>query len=227
MTKLNDLLKSKPAGSEWFTIQAPEELRVWTTKNPWKDEFEKEYNVKLDSVEVSTVIDIGKGIRNRESFSKKTPLIVCGRKIVNGFISTTMTKKARFTVIADSIREFSAIMQKLSAIVEASSWSVSKIKIFSDGKVVEFRKHDPDGNGIDLFLYSVGTGKERMLYPNIPYNVQQNLCKGFIERFAHCTASVEKIPVHGCSLKKRIHKEQLKELRKKSIHVARRAYGLK
>jgi len=210
MTRLSNVLDTKKPGEEWYSIQAPEELHTWNIKNPWKEDFYKEYGVYLFGAKFRTDIDVKKFPPER--YTKKSPLLLSsGSKVEQGQVKTRMVTTASFFIRADTAKELSRSMTEISKNFNASIWFTKNIYILSQDRKVEFKYHNPDGHGASLMFWAEHHGTNHRLYPDVALHWQQELCKGFIERVSHCTAGIEEVPVHACALEAKIKHAQIRK----------------
>ena len=203
MVKLSTLLQYKKPGDTWQSILAPEEFKWWTMENKWKTDCFKKFNVSIAGVHISA-FEPGKS--NTVSFKQKEPLFLkCGIDIRKGRVTTTNRKAATFRFRVDSIIELNSALTELSQMYEFDSWEMKQIELYNpqESCYIFFTIHNPDGNGPNLSLWSVKSGRSETLYPDISYIEQKRVCGGFEYNFAHCIASKEEVLVHGCAIEKK------------------------
>ena len=212
--RLTDILKAKKSGDEWYCIEAPEEVQMWSYKKPWSRNLFDEYGVEPCLVSIRAGSGTGEG--NTEKFTKKSPMrLDNGILLDKGQISTAQTVNASFTIPFDSPVEFNETMKELSEKTGLFVWEVKRLKVWGNGGLIEYKKHNPNGTGAALLLFRVTKEKISKLYPDIMLSEQLALVGKFQERTAHCTATEQTELIHACALKLKTKKRQLK-LRKKS-----------
>jgi hypothetical protein len=200
--KLKDVLKGKKVGDEWFSIVAEEGTHVWTLKNGWRDDFRKDFGVGLISVTFrgELIEEIKKECRR---YNKRAPYYLDdGTMIKQGTVKSKKVKTFTVALEVGSHREVNRYMEEISLNEGITAWDTKQIVISSNDCELLYKVHNPNGTGAVLSFYRLKDGPNESFYPDVLYNTQVNLAKGFCERVVHCTA----IPpdkddlVHGCAI---------------------------
>lgn len=208
--KLNTLLQSKEPGDTWQTIRAPERYLFWTAENEWPDSFKESFGVSLRAVRI---LGGGSDKPVTAKYTSKNRLYLdCGVDILNGYVTTTSRKSIAMTLRVDGTTELNMAMRELSTTHEIESWQIQNIEIFNakENSIVKFSRHNPDSNGIDLYLLIVNIFKKELWYPEISLFDQQRYCAKFQYHFAHCSCEIQEIKSHACALRKNLPAQGVK-----------------
>lgn len=206
--KLKELLKTKKPGDEWYSLHAPEEVRMWVSTKPWKKGTFSKRGVRLLAVSFNSWSE---GASNKETFTFKAPLnLKCGVELTGNY-KTRQTVSANLKCRVDDVVEFNAVMKELSSKTSMHTWEINKINVYNpkESVEIEFSIHNPDSNGSGLYLYRVIREKTSTIYPNIALSDQMRYVDKFYENLAHCTANQVTEMVHACGLEKKIPKKQI------------------
>ncbi len=214
--KLDDILKQKQEGDEWYSFQMPEEFHIWTLSNEWKGGVFKKYNLKISTLSVSGAIEIGKA---EVKYNHRAPLILdCGIDIRKGQTTTSTTHKASFGPLnADSAVEVNEILKELSHKYKIPIWTIRTMRVYvPDGRELHFKIHSPNGTGSSLYFWRLKDGDRDILYSDVSLNEQQNLTSLTHMTLAHCTAVKQEGLGHACKLLQMKAKEIKKSRNKTS-----------
>lgn len=209
MPKLKDVLQHKNIGDEWFSFLAPEQYHKWDVSNPWDFKEFRKLDVSLLSVAVQSNEDVP-NTKNITKFSLKDPYYLekTGVEIVEGHIGTKVKRMGSAKFRCDGVIELNRIMKELSQKSGISFWWIISMEISNNksGGIVTFRRHNPDGHGVSLFLWRIKTEDYSKLYPDISLNEQHSYIGKFRGFAAKCQCSQETTKTHGCSIDKSVHK---------------------
>jgi len=211
--KLKELLKTKKPDDEWYSVHAPEEVRVWTTRKPWKKGTFSKKGVRALAVAVFGQIETSEA---QESFTMKSPLVLnCGVELT-GKVRSRQYVNVSLKGRVDDCMEINRVMKELSSRMGIKNWEVRKLTVYNPNEAVdvEFELHNPDGHGSGLYLFRVCKGKVARIYPNIMLSDQLKYVDRFYENIAHCRAKQIVETVHGCALEKKKPKRQIKRRKK-------------
>lgn len=213
VVKLKEMLKIKKPGDEWYSLHAPEELRIWQKSKPWKKGSFSDRGVKLLSVSFRAYSETSD---TREKFSLKTPMVLKGGGELFGDYRIRQIKSASLKGRFDDCTDFNVNMKELCKKTGLDFWEISKLSVYNPKVAVEveFAIHNPDGSGASLYLYRIIKEKTSRLYPTIMLSDQLKYVDRFYENLAHCTADEVTNLVHACGLKKKRPKKQIKTKKK-------------
>jgi len=212
--KLSDILKNKNPGDEWYTLEAPEEVRIWQMEHPWEANFFRERRVSPLSISVRSR---EKSSTNTQKFTEKVPMkMKCGID-VTGRLVTKQIKSFHGKARVDSCVEINEFLKELSEKTGLSFWETFNLRIYNPKHAVEieFKILNPDGHGAGLFLNRIYKGKMSKLYPEIYLSDQQLYVADFYSNLSHCTAVKHQTVGHGCAIEKKIKKKQI--VKKKNV----------
>jgi len=211
--KLKELLKFKKSGDEWYSLHAPEELRIWQKSKPWKKGSFSKRGVRLVSVSFRSYKEISDVCQR---FTLKSPMSLESGGDLYGDYRTRQTKSASLKGRFDDCTDFNRHMKELCVKTELDVWEIHKINVYNPVQAVEieFTIHNPDGNGAGLYLYRVIKEKTSRMYPTIMLSDQLKYVDMFYENLAHCTADEVTSMVHACGLTKKKPKKQIKTKKK-------------
>ena len=221
-TKLEDILRNKNAGDEWYAIEAPEELRCWIQEHRWKADIFRDNGLSLAGIKVESSDQTGKLSVDR--YTPKNPMrLKCGAEIYKGQFGTTTTKKMIAKFRTDGVIEMNEVMNELCDFTGLTSWDIKQLEVYNSdkGATIEFEVHDPDSNGKLLYVYAVHRNGSRRFYHEVLISEQQELLNSFQNRFAHCTAGKFNLMGHTCALRKKTPKKQIKRRKKKKSNHAK------
>ena len=200
---LPEILQHKKVGDTWFSYIAPEEFHIWQA--PWNRDVWKKYGVQMMSVGVFANETV-KNTRNEIRYSRKHPLYLekTGIEITAGVTTTKQKRSGSFKFRVDSIIEFNEAMRELVKETEIKFWQLKSIEISNSktGGICEFRRHNPDGNGVNFYFWRLEIDKSSKLYPDINITDQEHYLGNFKQHFAACECSEALQKFHGCVLQK-------------------------
>jgi len=208
--RLKDVLESKGPGDEWYTYEAPEELRYWTKGSPWDKKIFNSNGLALVSVWAESIERAGTA--SVVKYTRKNPLrLDCGVE-VEGQLGTALQKKgiARFRV--DDVIELNTAMKELSEASGHETWEIRGFGVYNARRGVDvvFKIFDPDTNGTSLFAHSYTRDGHRRLFPDVLQGEQRDILGNFQERLAHCTHVETRGMGPSCALRKKVKKKQIK-----------------
>lgn len=210
--KLKELLKTKKPGEEWYSLHAPEELRIWQKSKPWKKGSFSKRGVKFFSASFHASKQMSS---IHQVYTVKSPMVLdCGE--LYGDYKTIQTKSATFKGRFDNCVDFNTYMKELCEKTQLDVWEIKKLNIYNpkESVEIEFTIHNPDGHGVGLYLYRIIYDKASRMYPNIMLSEQMKCVDRFYENLAHCTADEITMKIHACGLEKKIPKKQIKTKKK-------------
>jgi hypothetical protein len=205
----NDALAGKASGDEWYCYEAPEEFHIWTLAHPWPADSFREYGVALLAITVRSATLTGEESRDR--YNTRNPLrLDCGVEINQGFYQMSQTKASKARMRVADPAELEDAMREWSKKTGLETWEVKELVIYNaaKGAEVEFKCHNPDGNGASLYLFRVTNDGGSRLYTHVTLHEQGELLGGFHEKLAHCTFTNALVP--SCSIKKKLKPKQIK-----------------
>jgi len=217
--RLEDLIKKKKPGDVWVSLEAPSELRFWNAKLPWKAGIFQEKGMSILSISVKASGASGK--ENRVTYTKGKPLVLgSGIHINKGFLSTTQSKSASFSLRVDSVTELKECLVELSNITGFTQWEVRRLEVYNKSKGIktEFKIFNPNcvksGDKLSAFRFENGDGSK--LYPEVSYRSQMEALDKFCETHTKCTLKIpdEPKPEVTCADKQKTYSSEIK-LRKK------------
>ena len=200
--KLSEILKHKKPGENWYSYLAPEEYHFWDLKNPWNSKKFKKYNVQIRSVSV-------KGVKQRDDNSKdnlirkNNPLhLDNGVTIYWGSETESSLFTYFYKIRIDGMIELNECLALLAEKKGIKQWETKTIEVINpkEGAICHFKRHNPDGNGVNLYLYRAEVGKDSWLYPDLLLATQELYCGNFRQYFAACKCLEQKVKMHGCVL---------------------------
>lgn len=197
---LQDILQAKKVGEKYYSLEAPEELHVWTRKNKWaRDAFLSR------GVEPQVFTVKGEFCPPTETtkFTAKNPMNLRknGLLIKRGLLVISQSKRASFTFPAEDVPEINSIMEELSEETDINTWQIQRLRIWSKDALVNFKRHNPNSTGVSLFLYSVKRNKKERKYPEVMLSEQFELVGKFYNRCLSCTMTERLVIEPGCALK--------------------------
>lgn len=220
--KLDDILRVKKPGDEWYAIEAPEQLHFWVT--PWDKKLFSDNKLAIAGVKMEASAKAGGS--NVIRYSNKKPLrLKCGVEITSGQFGTTTTTKGIFKYRTDGIIELNEAMKELTVMSGLKTWTVKQLEVYNpkEGATMNFEIYDPDANGGSLYLYRVHRNGRSRLYHEILVSEQNELLKNFKNNIAHCTAvKIEARIAHACAIKRKLKKDQVKTRKKTNGQTTKR-----
>lgn len=208
--RLSEILQHKKDGEKWYSYMAPEQYHYWNLKNQWKVRQFKNYGVSLLAVTVSAAETIP-GTKNRQVFTQTEPLFLdSGVEVTSGYIEIKQKKRIKAVMRVDSVFEMNQSMKDLSKISDTSIWQVIGLEVSNKktGGICYFSRHNPDGNGTNLYFYRIKMPdkKKTLLYPDVNLVDQEFYLGKFKQYFAACVCTEQLQKFHGCV----IHKDKKK-----------------
>lgn len=216
-TKLADVVKNKKPGDEWYTYEAPEELRFWAAGSPWPKKIFDLNGLSLASVWAEAIERAGTA--SVVKYTQKNPLrLDCGVE-VEGQLGTSLQKKGIVRFRVDGIIELNQAMKELSEASGHETWEIKGFEVYNDrkGASVSFKIFDPDTNGTSLFAYAYFRDGHRRLFPDVLQSEQKEILGDFQNRLAHCTAIQLQGLGPSCALRHKVKKRQIKLRKAKKI----------
>jgi len=213
--KLHDVLAHKKPGDKWYCMEAPQEFHMWTKTALWNPESFKNYGVSPVALHVTT----GKATKpQRVTWTKKNPrLLKCGIQISKGFQIAKQTATSSVWVRVDGPTEINSALLELSREYDYSVWEVMDLQIQTDSNIlIKYKKHNPDGQGASLYLYSVLVDGNEKYYFDIDIYRQKDLVGKFQDGFAACTAIKGEVVQHSCARKEKVGDIKAKLRKKKT-----------
>lgn len=205
---LQDILKNKKEGDEWYTLLAPEEARFWKLKKPWPESYFRNLGVSPVCLSVRSHVP---EITDKKKYSSKEPLVLpCGVEFV-GEETTKQSKKIHGKLRVDSGVELNIALTELSNATGYTQWEVYDIHIYNatEGVESQFKMHNPDGHGAQFVLFRTWKDKITKLYPEILLETQRRYVGGFQSHVSHCTQTETKQMIPSCGIEKKITKKQI------------------
>jgi hypothetical protein len=205
--KLCDVLLHKEQGDKWYSYLAPEEYHFWNLHSQWEPSKFRKYQTQILALSIGAEMTVP-GTRNIQKFRSKDPLYLeCGIEVTKGKIETKQKKYARATLRVDSVYEFNEAMKEFSKIAKINIWEIKQIQTSNKktGGICTFLRHNPDGNGTNLYFYRLDLPIEKrsILYPDVSISDQEHYLGKFKQYFAACVCTEQLQKFHGCVLQKK------------------------
>ena len=188
----------------FFAISAPENLFVWSARNPWTFEDFIDCGYRIEQINF-----VGDATTKSDqiTWKKAKPKILPSRKrIYKGNSVTKLTTSASFSLQPDTFDEFSEILNELSEEYKISTWQIQSMVLYDTNRAMKlhFKRFDPDGEGTKLYCEKYG---ER-LYKEVPVAEQQNILGHFGDYLAGCEIAEEISKVTRCVIRRRLREGQ-------------------
>ena len=194
---------------EFFCVKFPEQYQMWVYKSPWDRKPFDDHKLTISAVSVKSSKPEGES--SFIYYGKKNPWVIKGVDVSGKSGMTTQNRTAIFGFRVDSIKEFNDVMSELSQVCKFEIWDVASIEVYNNnlGASLEFIKHNPNGLGVNLYLYRAKTSEFEKSYQNINLFDQERLFNNFHDNFAACTMVSRLVP--GCALQARKEKSKHKK----------------
>jgi hypothetical protein len=201
-------LSPKDSGyKDWFSVRIKEELAYWRVDLGWDPAILKEAGLSLFAFSATTDIKIGAGFERR--YKKNAALnLKCGVQIDSGVEKSTPQEKSMSitNVRVDGVDQANDVLEELSKLNGFQTWEIKSLEIYNkkNSVTLTFKRFNPDGTGVQLFLDSVETPDAFRYYYDIPLYDQQFYCNHIQEQVAHCERIVKEVATTKCVLQKHI-----------------------
>jgi len=186
------IIENKQKGDRWYTVNAPEELRLWHKGNPWESDALREYGVSLVMAEPMCSKTLSRA--DSTEYTKKKPLTLkSGTRVVSGY--TTQTSNAlngRYELFPKDMPAFRSDMMELTRKhLDVTKFWLNRLTVYNieTGYTLFFEYFNPDGTGDVLALWEVENDEGRINFSEIADKSTLDLMVGgFREQLVGCVA---------------------------------------
>ena len=191
--------KDKPEwlNDDYFAAKLPEQMHMWTLSHGWKPNMLKGTGLSLLETFFSSTTEAVGG--SRAFYSHKRPRFLKTSKVIiqrGSYGATTSCTMGSYGFRASSANTVNEVLTEIAKTDGFENFKLLDVKLYNGDLGVEiyFKRHNPNGKGNDLYLFSARSDDWIKEFKEISYFDQQLYVGNFYDEVVACKLNERLVP---------------------------------